>query len=345
VGSVVSPALFGQLEFGHLARASSLCGACREACPVDIDLPKLLLKIRAGTEVNQTKIVNTPNSPAPLAFGLKLFTFAGSSPWRFAAAQWLAGVIGSVARLIAGGDPWIHLPMLSGWGYSKDFPAPTTRTFRSRYRRHAQPQLMGNRLNELPDENPKVHQLKIESVLPNEINGTENFASEVEALGASFTYCSSDQVAGRVLDILHGRDIDALLAWETAYLPEGLLEQLVKAGIQINHPNVMTLDSDSQVQAGLTGASAGIADTGSLLLLGGKGRPLTSSLLPHIHIALLREEDIYVNLEQALERIDIRQAPVAVLITGPSRTADIEMTLTIGVHGPGELHVICLRKE
>ena len=48
VGSVVSPALFGQLEYGHLARASSLCGACREACPVDIDLPKLLLRIRAG---------------------------------------------------------------------------------------------------------------------------------------------------------------------------------------------------------------------------------------------------------------------------------------------------------
>ena len=53
MGSVVSPALFGQLEYGHLARASSLCGACREACPVDIDLPKLLLRIRAGIRANQ----------------------------------------------------------------------------------------------------------------------------------------------------------------------------------------------------------------------------------------------------------------------------------------------------
>ncbi len=48
IGSVVSPGLFGVAEFGHLARASSLCGACREVCPVDIDLPKLLLRVRAA---------------------------------------------------------------------------------------------------------------------------------------------------------------------------------------------------------------------------------------------------------------------------------------------------------
>src|SRR4030042_673502 len=48
VGSVVSPALFGQCEYGHLARASSLCGACKEACPGAVDLPKLLLRVRAG---------------------------------------------------------------------------------------------------------------------------------------------------------------------------------------------------------------------------------------------------------------------------------------------------------
>jgi len=57
MGSVLSPALFGQAEFGHLARASSLCGACKEACPVDIDLPKLLLRVRAGG-------LSTPSSTA-----------------------------------------------------------------------------------------------------------------------------------------------------------------------------------------------------------------------------------------------------------------------------------------
>jgi L-lactate dehydrogenase complex protein LldG len=79
------------------------------------------------------------------------------------------------------------------------------------------------------------------------------------------------------------------------------------------------------------------------LLLGGTGRPLSVSLLPEIHIALLHEKDVFENLRQALAHVDIMGAPAAILITGPSRTADIEMTLTIGVHGPGELFVLCIK--
>jgi L-lactate dehydrogenase complex protein LldG len=71
---------------------------------------------------------------------------------------------------------------------------------------------------------------------------------------------------------------------------------------------------------------------------------MTASLLPEIHIAILREENIYQNLDQVLVRGEIKEASAAVVITGPSRTSDIEMTLTIGVHGPGELHVICLKE-
>ena len=49
IGSVISPGLFGLHEFGHLAQASSLCGACKDACPVDIDLPMMLTRVRAGS--------------------------------------------------------------------------------------------------------------------------------------------------------------------------------------------------------------------------------------------------------------------------------------------------------
>ena len=90
---------------------------------------------------------------------------------------------------------------------------------------------------------------------------------------------------------------------------------------------------------------AAIAETGSILVTSGAGQPLTASLLPEIHIALLREKDVFSRLDQALQMSDVKQASAAVFISGPSRTADIEMTLTIGVHGPGELHVICLKDE
>lgn len=87
----------------------------------------------------------------------------------------------------------------------------------------------------------------------------------------------------------------------------------------------------------MTRAVCGLADTGSILVTDGEGGPLTASLLPGLHIALLRRADILPSLAQALPRVTGTRA--AVFITGPSRTADIEMTLTIGVHGPGELFV------
>jgi L-lactate dehydrogenase complex protein LldF len=87
IGSVISPALFGQSEFGQLARASSLCGACKEACPVDIDLPKLLLRVRAGGLELGPKRAESNISPS-LRFALKGF---GWMPPARACLAWRSG--------------------------------------------------------------------------------------------------------------------------------------------------------------------------------------------------------------------------------------------------------------
>jgi L-lactate dehydrogenase complex protein LldF len=343
IGSVVSPALFGQFEYGHLARASSLCGACREACPVDIDLPKLLLRIRAGIQVKQHQAKTKPNTPATLALGLGIFTMAASSPSRFAIAQWLAGLFGSLATIFFKGEPWIRLPVFSGWGYSKDFPRPAARSFRSGFYKRNQSSLTTSSKSDLPDESSLTNPI-IEGPIPNQLDkGIEVFSTELEALGGNFISCPSKDLAEKILEILRIRGIDQLLVWDAPYLPATLLEQLSSAGIHLNHPTGEAYETSSQVRAGLTGATAGIAETGSVLLLGGVGRPLTASLLPEIHIAILWEKDIFENLTQVLQQVDIKQAPASILITGPSRTADIEMTLTIGVHGPGEMHIVCIK--
>ncbi len=345
VGSVLSPALFGQIEYGHLARASSLCGACMEACPVDIDLPKLLLRIRAGTQVSEISRKTHPNAPTSLATGLKLFAFAASSPRYFAAAQRLAGIAGSLATFLSRGDPWMRLPGQTGWGYSKDFPSPVARTFRSRFRNHAKAVPVESNRGVLDAEAQIVNPIGEDAKATQGYLVTEKFKAEVEALGGSFSLCSYDDAVDKIVKILQVKGFDQLLTWDAPYLPEEVLGKLSREGLTIIHPTAGTLETSSLVQAGLTGVSAGIADTGSLLLLGGRGRPLTASLLPQIHIALLREEDIFENLDQVLQQIDIQKASAAIIVTGPSRTADIEMTLTIGVHGPGELHVICIKKE
>lgn len=163
----------------------------------------------------------------------------------------------------------------------------------------------------------------------------ERFGEELTAVGGKFVRCSPGELPGRILEILRERGIGAIQAWEDSTLPQGLTEALRIANIDIVY------EPDPSIRAGLTGASAAIAETGSLLLCESQGRPLTASLLPEVHIAVIHEEDVRDNLPQVLNLQEVREAPAAVIITGPSRTADIEMTLTIGVHGPGEVHVFC----
>jgi L-lactate dehydrogenase complex protein LldG len=93
---------------------------------------------------------------------------------------------------------------------------------------------------------------------------------------------------------------------------------------------------------GISGAQAGIAETGTLLLDSSRERHRLVSLVPPVHIAILDASQIVSSLGEALAlmRKDKTISPIVTLVTGPSRTADIELTLAIGVHGPQELFVI-----
>lgn len=99
------------------------------------------------------------------------------------------------------------------------------------------------------------------------------------------------------------------------------------------------------IDAGLTSTLGAIADTGSLILWPSAEEPRLLSLVPHIHIALLRADRLYDTFWQAMR--DNRWAdgmPTnALLVSGPSKTADIEQTLAYGVHGPKRLVVVVVR--
>ena len=98
---------------------------------------------------------------------------------------------------------------------------------------------------------------------------------------------------------------------------------------------------------GVTGAFAGIAETGTLMLLSGPQSPTTINFLPDTHIVVLRADQIVGPYEEAWDRLRARLGdaegalPRCVnLITGPSRTGDIEQRIELGAHGPRRLHVI-----
>jgi len=338
IGSIVSPALFGQQEFGQLARASSLCGACKEACPVDIDLPKLLLRVRAGGE--DLKVGREPSGvPLAMSWGLRLYNWVARSPWRFASAQRMAAFF---SRLLAPVSGWLHLPAFTGWGYSRDLPRPAASSFRQRW---AAGQVEHRSAFEAPQppvqaDESKVQESKTRAMTQAEL--LERFEHELGELGGTVTRCRAADLPVAVLALLQARQLETLLAWDEDHLPSGILGALQDAGIEVLHR------PDPGVKVGLTGALAGIAETGTLVLPSGQGRMLSASLLPEVHIAVLRASDLRPSLEQVFKEANagplqqVREASSLVLISGPSRTADIEMTLTIGVHGPGEVHVLCL---
>jgi L-lactate dehydrogenase complex protein LldG len=92
-------------------------------------------------------------------------------------------------------------------------------------------------------------------------------------------------------------------------------------------------------------ATYGLAETGSVVLLASPNEPRARSLLPDVHVSLLREDRILPGLDELFAAVGADLPSALAIVTGPSRSADIEQTLTIGVHGPGEVHVVLLPAE
>jgi len=314
IGSVVSPGLLGE-NYVQLAQASSLCGACKDACPVDIDLPKLLTRVRAGY-ATQPALGDGRGLSSSTRIFLQIFARVATTPWLFALSQKFAS-LGTF--LLAPLSRWVRLPAFTGWGYSKDFPRFVGKTFRERYQ---SAQAENEFVNQPTPQQAKPKPRFQSDTLP--LPDTQ-FTNELSALGGHVHQTHNPTQA--VIDFVNERGINKIHL-EPHTLDENLLRA---ANIEFTH------EPDPQILVGVTKARCGLADTGSVLVTDGDGDPLKASLLPEIHIAILKVSDILPSLPDAMRLV--KNSSAAVFITGPSRTADIEMTLTIGVHGPKEIHV------
>ena len=86
----------------------------------------------------------------------------------------------------------------------------------------------------------------------------------------------------------------------------------------------------------------GLADPGSVVLAASPGEPRAHSLLAEVHVSLVREDRILPGLDELFAALGAELPSALAIVSGPSRSADIEQRLALGVHGPGEEHVVIL---
>ena len=172
------------------------------------------------------------------------------------------------------------------------------------------------------------------------------FVEELESLGGhGLRVESMEEAREYVLDLARERGAKLLLRWDVEELAElGVDEPLREAGFEVEVWRDLEDFKDVAARAdiGLSSAEWAIAETGSLILTGGAGKGRTVTLLPPTYVAVVPADRVLRTVPEAIERYAGEGTLPANLCfhTGPSRSGDIEMTLTIGVHGPGDVHVV-----
>jgi L-lactate utilization protein LutC len=180
----------------------------------------------------------------------------------------------------------------------------------------------------------------------------QRFREELTALGGWFHLVADDEVCiVKVVEIVKAKSSNGILLGKGPVVdPLNLPMRLKELGTQVISADQLTQEScrDSFFAAdiGISGVDYLIAETGTVVLHSGPDQPRSVSLLPPVHIAIADRKQLVADLFDLFPSSDRDQSPIlpscTTLITGPSKTGDIEMRLVTGVHGPGEIHVILM---
>jgi L-lactate dehydrogenase complex protein LldG len=146
-----------------------------------------------------------------------------------------------------------------------------------------------------------------------------------------------DGLQAALVDLVQTEQVKKATLWSTPDLQAWEVASRLKAlGVELVSPQA-DMRAVAECDLGVTGVDAALPETGTLLLRSSPEKPRVVSLLPRVHLAILRRDSLRADLHQAFA--EVKGDGYVVLVTGPSRTADIELTLTLGVHGPKSLYV------
>ncbi|RRA49189.1 LUD domain-containing protein [Acidipila sp. EB88] len=153
--------------------------------------------------------------------------------------------------------------------------------------------------------------------------------------GAEVTRVAGHEVAAAIAAVL------AMRGNRPTLMPQGFPAEWTPENAALTMDDTFSTRELDRFQGVVTGATAAIAETGSLVLqdVAGQGRR-AGTLIPDFHLCVVRAEDVVENVPQAFARLAATPTLPTTFVSGPSATADIEMTRIKGVHGPRFLHVL-----
>jgi L-lactate dehydrogenase complex protein LldF len=314
IGAALTPRLTAGRVGRDLPWASSLCGACREACPVGIALDDQLIALRA----------EYPKALSERA-AMRAFVAVAGRPAAFRRAL-------RVARVLLGGQPAERLPgVLDGWTRTRSLRAIAPARRRPLRRggpsgmppggTAASPPAPATAPADIPDGGPAP------TADPTAV--VQRFLARWEAQGGRTAVVRREGLAAAVRELLAVGpvSVDPALSALVADLPQA---------------------PAPEAAVGLVRAEAAAAETGSVVLRSGPHTERRRSLLPPRVVFVVEEADVHPDLEAAFRTLGLLanagQVPAAVtVVSGPSRSADIENDLVIGVHGPGEAFAVLVQ--
>jgi L-lactate dehydrogenase complex protein LldF len=368
IGAILSPQLTGLRSHRSLPYASSLCGACYEVCPVEIDIPRVLVHLRS-------RVVDSEPAWKPEKAAMKAMYRAFSSARSFERAQRAARLgsrplsrHGRIGRL-----PW----PLSGWSATRDLLAPPKETFRDWWRRErgapeaapkrppersdlhlpriARSTQMASKPGEPRDargailariemalkdrpEAPDIPRTYRRSTTDDRALVIARFSERVGEYKASVRSASPAELQQVLRELCNEAGAERLA------IPEDLAQEWRPEGVELVPDRGMSPHELDTLDGALTTSTLGIAETGTIVLTGGgegQGRRALS-LVPDYHVCIVEADTIVATVPEAIERLEpaVKQGRPLTFIAGPSATSDIELNRVEGVHGPRTLHVV-----
>jgi iron-sulfur cluster protein len=375
IGAILTPQLEGIEEAPTLPYASSLCGACGEVCPVKIEIPRLLTHLRAREVASRRRL-----DPEKLTMRALFHTFSRRD--RYERAQKLArtatrpfgATISRAPGPLAGWTSSRDLPMpaketFREWWRRTRGPAGGPRSAGTV---STLSPYIGPKVDTIPRRAPTggeargdpradiLHRIRdaLADASPGDV--PRNYRTEDARERDEIVNLFAERVAeyratvhrvraGEIGDLV--REIAAQVDARRLGVPEDLPDEwrpagrpaLAGAGLELVEDAALSVAELDGLDGALTGCALGVAEVGAFVLDGGPGQGRRAlSLVPDLHICVVREDQVVGIVPEAVRRLQgsVEAGRPLTFVAGPSATSDIELDRVEGVHGPRVLHVV-----